>query len=272
MPTAAWRAVHFCTGMRRHSAVKMAAMREVYTPGTSESAVSFMARRRAATHAAFFIPYLRAGMRLLDAGCGPGTMTLDLARAVAPATVVGIDQNDSQFAGARASAAVDGLAVRFLAANVARLPTDLGRFDAVFSHALFEHLRDPMEALVGLKAFMNPGAVIGLRSPDWGGFVLHPDDPELRAAITRYEALQTANGGDTRAGRKLAAWLRGAGFTLRARSASYEIYPDARLIADYLARQLDQAGATREAATLRGWAEHPDAMFAQAWIEAVGQA
>ncbi len=56
-----------------------------------------------------------------------------------------------------------------------------------------------------------------------------------------------------------------------ARSASYEIYPDARLIADYLARQLDQAGAVDEAVTLRGWAEDPDAMFAQAWIEAVGR-
>lgn len=246
-------------------------MKEVYTPGATANAVSFMARRRAATHAAFFIPYLRPGARLLDAGCGPGTMTLDLARAVAPGPVIGIDQNDAQFAAARQSAAADGLDVHFHAANIARLPTEIGRFDAVFSHALFEHLRDPMAALSGLKSIMNPGAVIGLRSPDWGGFVLHPDTPQLRGAITRYEALQTANGGDTRAGRKLAAWLRGAGFTLVARSASYEIYPDARLIADYLARQLDQAGAVDEAATLRGWAEDPDAMFAQAWIEAVGR-
>ena len=51
-----------------------------YTPGHTANAVTFMAQRRAATHAAFFLPQLKAGMRLLDCGCGPGTITLDLAQ------------------------------------------------------------------------------------------------------------------------------------------------------------------------------------------------
>jgi cyclopropane fatty-acyl-phospholipid synthase-like methyltransferase len=83
----------------------------VYTPGHTANAVTFMAP--AATHAAFFLPQLKAGMRLLDCGCGPGTITLDLARRVAPATVIGIDRSDVQFASARATAAREGLAVMF---------------------------------------------------------------------------------------------------------------------------------------------------------------
>ncbi len=50
-----------------------------------------LARRTAATAADFVLPYLRPGMRLLDCGCGPGAITLDLAKRVAPGSVVGID-------------------------------------------------------------------------------------------------------------------------------------------------------------------------------------
>ena len=44
-----------------------------------------LARRTAAKEGAFFLAYLRPGMRLLDLGCGPGSVTLGLAEAVAPA-------------------------------------------------------------------------------------------------------------------------------------------------------------------------------------------
>jgi cyclopropane fatty-acyl-phospholipid synthase-like methyltransferase len=43
-----------------------------------------LAHRTAAKEGAFFLPYLRPGMRLLDLGCGPGSITLGLAEAVAP--------------------------------------------------------------------------------------------------------------------------------------------------------------------------------------------
>jgi len=64
---------------------------ETYTPGYSEPTLRLMLMRTAAKHAAFFTPLLRQGMRVLDCGCGPGTITLDLATLVAPGRVVGID-------------------------------------------------------------------------------------------------------------------------------------------------------------------------------------
>ncbi|MCL4862595.1 MAG: hypothetical protein KJZ93_24500, partial [Caldilineaceae bacterium] len=48
-------------------------------------AKQFLYRRRAATHGAFFLPCLERGMRLLDCGCGPGSITVDWAMIVAPA-------------------------------------------------------------------------------------------------------------------------------------------------------------------------------------------
>jgi hypothetical protein len=56
----------------------MSGSREIYTPGYSEPTLRMMLKRTAATHAAFFIPVLHRGMRVLNCVCGPGTITLDL--------------------------------------------------------------------------------------------------------------------------------------------------------------------------------------------------
>lgn len=258
----------------------MSAPTETYTPGYSENAAAFMARRRADTHAAFFLPQLRAGMTVLDCGCGPGTITLGLAERVAPGMVTGIDAEESQVSLARANALAAGLVVRFEAASVYEIPFPANSFDAVFSSALFEHLREPRRALGEIRRVLKPGGVVGLRAPDWGGFLVHPAPPHVLASIEYYQALQSSNGGDVRAGRKLAGWLRDGGFERVAFSAGYECYPDARLIGEYLARGIesssqppDREGAfSREtmAAALREWASNRDALFAQAWGEATG--
>ena len=240
-----------------------------YTPGHTANAVTFMAQRRAATHAAFFLPQLKAGMRLLDCGCGPGTITLDLARRVAPATVIGMDRSDVQFASARATAAREGLAVTFETGDIERLPFPDASFDAAFAHALFEHISDPARAAAEIRRVLKPGGCLGLRSPDWGGFLLYPFPPEVERAIAAYRALMTDNKGDVLAGRKLPSFLRRAGFARVVPSASYEIYRDPARIAEYLAVQLDNRDAAA-AASLRAWHRDAEAFFAQAWVEAIG--
>jgi ubiquinone/menaquinone biosynthesis C-methylase UbiE len=242
-----------------------------YTPGHANNAVTFMAARRAASHAAFFLPQLKAGMRLLDCGCGPGTITLDLARQVAPGAVIGIDRSDAQFASARATAAQESLAVTFEAGDIDRLRFADASFDAAFAHALFEHLPDPAGAAAETRRVLTPGGCFGLRSPDWGGFLLYPFPPEVERAIAAYRGLMAENNGDVFAGRKLPSLLRRAGFVRVVASASYEIYQDPARIAEYLAAQLENRDATA-AASLRAWHRDPEALFAQAWVEAIGWA
>ena len=76
----------------------------LYTLGYSPTATQMMAGCAAASHAGFLLPYLRAGMQVLDCGCGPGSITLGLAEVVAPGTVVGIDLEPAQIALARTQA------------------------------------------------------------------------------------------------------------------------------------------------------------------------
>src|SRR5262245_35735435 len=69
--------------------------KEKYTHGQSKAAARAFSERTAASHAAFFIPHLKSRMSLLDCGCGPGSITIDLATLVAPGEVIGIDMAET---------------------------------------------------------------------------------------------------------------------------------------------------------------------------------
>ena len=55
-----------------------------YTHGHHETVLRSHRWRTAENSVAYLLPHLRPGMRLLDVGCGPGTITMDLAERVGP--------------------------------------------------------------------------------------------------------------------------------------------------------------------------------------------
>ncbi|WP_190802627.1 methyltransferase domain-containing protein [Leptolyngbya sp. FACHB-261] len=248
-----------------------------------------MAQRTVDSHAAFFRAYLRPGFHLLDCGCGPGTITLGFAPLISPGLVTGVDLEASQIQVARERSVASGLSnLRFQVSSIYELPFANHCFDAAFSHAVMEHLQQPVKALQELHRVLKPGGVVGLRSPDWGGFLLAPASAELEEALAYYKQIQQRNGGDPYIGRQLGALLRQAGFTNIKVSASYQCYENLSLIAEYLALQIEasdsneqsnrskeNAGSSRHQScaemgnTLRAWSQHRDSWFAQAWCEAV---
>src|SRR5512132_437390 len=118
--------------------------REEYTMGYGPAAVALMGARSAQTHAAFFLPHLKPGMRLLDCGCGPGTVTLGFAEMVAPGSAIGTDIEASQMALATETAIKRGISnARFEPASIYELPFEDSSFDAVFMSALIGNLREP---------------------------------------------------------------------------------------------------------------------------------
>src|SRR5215207_2615574 len=84
--------------------------REAYSQANNPAFDAQLSARTATREAAFFLPHLRPGMRLLDAGSGPGSITLGLAEVVAPGHVVGVDLQPAQVERARAIAAERGVA------------------------------------------------------------------------------------------------------------------------------------------------------------------
>jgi len=247
-------------------------MPETYTPGYSAAAEAFMVRRRLDPNGAFFIPFLKPGIAVLDCGCGPGTITRDIARKVAPGTVTGLDFNLSQVERATRDAQAEGLRnVEFRQGSVYELPFADDSFDGVFSHALLEHLREPGRAVAEFFRVLKPGGMLGVCTPDWGGFLVAPPNEEMKDAFQAYRDLQNANGGDVDCGRKLGGYVAGANFDNVRMSSRFENYDPLTVIGDFLATNFDEAGDAKRAATWRRWGRQPNGMFSQAWVGCTGE-
>ncbi len=245
---------------------------EHYSLGYQPSSLAFVARRTLESHGEFFAPYLRDGMHVLDVGCGPGSITLGIARRVGSGSVIGVDMSDSQVALARQHAAAQRVAnVQFQAGSAYALPFPGQSFDAVFSHALLEHLRDPGAAMREFFRVLKPDGLVAVVTPDWGGFLVSPQSEPVYAAVEAFKALQCAAGGDVYVGRKLAQLAVEAGFTAVRQRARYENFEPLSIIGETLASVLERDGQTAHAAALRAWQTTPHGMFSEAWVSCVAR-
>ena len=267
----------------------MSATGDRYTHGHHASVVAQHARRTAERDAAYLLPHLRPGERLLDIGCGPGTITTGLARAVAPGETIGIDLVPAVLDEAREHAESTGVTnARFEEASVYALPYDDGAFDAVHAHQVMQHLGRPVDALREALRVLRPGGVIGIRDSDYATMIHSPHYPELDRWLELYHAVTKRNGVEADAGRNVPAWLRAAGcddiavtgsgvvFATREEVLNWGDSWAQRIVESAVAAQALEYGlATRadlEAISdgWRRWARDPDALFMYMNVECVG--
>lgn len=168
------------------------------------------ASRTVADSAAYLLPHLRPGVSVLDVGCGPGTITADLARHVAPGPVLGLEPTDGPLEQARGHAS--GLInVRFAVGDVYAIASDDNSWDVVHAHQVLQHLGDPVAALREMLRVCRPTGVVAARDADYAGMFWYPVDPRLDRWLAIYRAVAHANGAEPDAGRRLQAWARAAG-------------------------------------------------------------
>jgi SAM-dependent methyltransferase len=186
-----------------------------YLHGHHESVLRSHRRRTAENSAGYLLPRLAAGQSLLDVGCGPGTITADLARLVAPLLVTALEQTAEALTLAREEIARRGVGnVEFMVGDVHDLldiPDDA--YDVVHAHQVVAHLADPIRALREMRRVCRPGGVVAVRDGDYGGFVWSPQVPELDEWLALYQRLARAAGGEPDAGRWLLALAHEVGFT-----------------------------------------------------------
>jgi len=202
-----------------------------YTHGHHESVLRSHTWRTAQNSSAYLVPELRPGQSLLDIGCGPGTITADLALLVAPGEVIGLDAAPDVVAQAAGHGDELGLPnLRFEVGDLFALGYPDAAFDVIHLHQVLQHLGDPVAALVEARRVLRPDGVLGARDSDYGAFTWAPADALLDRWLELYLAVTAHNGHDARIGPKLVGLAHEAGFSDVTASSSTWTYadPDAR--------------------------------------------
>jgi SAM-dependent methyltransferase len=172
-----------------------------------------MRTRSAAEYADFVLPRMSAADRVLDVGCGPGSITLGLAEVAAHVT--GVDLDDEEFADARAYAAEHGIDnVEFREGSIYELAFEDASFDVCTLMSMMETLDDPLAGLAEVRRVVRPGGVVGASSIEYGGLILHgPDEPRLRRFYELRLQIWEAQGDvSIHRGRELRGLFLAAGF------------------------------------------------------------
>ena len=261
-----------------------------YTMGYSDVILETQLRATAETSAAFLLPDLRPGFRLLDFGCGPGTISVGLAKAVAPGEMHGVDMDEAQIDMARSITASQGQNnAIFHVGDIADLEFEDSFFDVAHCRSVLMHVPDTAAVLSEVKRVLKPGGVIACREMICESAFTYPEFGIMRRSWDMFEDLVVADDGHPQMGKELKGRLLEAGFADIRMSASYSLYssPEAiasiyRLISQWLlspeiAEAAIKYGAASKSlvndlqAAYDRWKDHPGALFAFAYGEAIGR-
>ena len=255
-----------------------------YTMGFSEEMLESLRRYTAEASAAYLLPYLRPGLRVLDFGCGPGNISVGLAKAAAPGELHGVDMEESQIELARAVAAAYGRDnTIFHAGDVTNMPFEDDFFDVAHRHNVLMHIPDTGAVLAEVKRVLKPGGIIGCREMICGSCFTHPDFGVIGKAWDMFQDLLQADDGHPQMGKELKGHALASGFENVRMINSFTIYSAPADVAFiygfatqwFLSPEITEAAIKYGAATpdlcaqvgaaYDRWKEHPGALCALAF-------
>jgi SAM-dependent methyltransferase len=150
----------------------------------------------------------RPGMRILDAGCGSGSMAREIAKAVSGSVVVGIDLRDKYIDYARRRAEAEGLQnLTFETGDVRELPFPDHAFDIIWTKYLLQWVAEPIRAMGEFARVLKPGGLSV--SANFDGFAVTNEPPDL--AIQAMTEFVFSGLVDPFIGRKMAGMCRDCG-------------------------------------------------------------
>jgi SAM-dependent methyltransferase len=157
---------------------------------------------------------LKAGLRVLDVGSGPGHTTLELARRVAPGgEVTGVDINSEFVARSGARARDAKLSAEFVQSAFPPLPFPEASFDRVWCKNVLEYVDSAVDTVAEMARVTAPGGVLVAVDSDWDMIALDIG----RAARERSDRIIAASKAiaikEPQIGRQLYRLFRGAGLS-----------------------------------------------------------
>lgn len=203
-----------------------------YNQSHDHSTTSAHSARTAEVEAAFLLPHLQPHFRVLDLGCGPGSISRGIAGYVKDGSVVGVDLTEEILTQARHGANEARVGnITFEQGDILNgLNYPAGHFDVVFCSQTLLHIPDPVKALKEIKRLLKPGGFVAAREADmpfhwypynrglqlWDKYLYmsifgQPGDQEADGA-NREHPMNQPHGKEYRGGSLLHVWMRKAGF------------------------------------------------------------
>ncbi|AGP54926.1 methyltransferase domain-containing protein [Streptomyces rapamycinicus] len=171
---------------------------------------------------------LRAGLAVLDAGCGPGADLPALAEAVVPGgTVIGVDRDQEMLDAAAERVAAAHPCVELRLGDVHALPLDDVAVDRARTDRVLQWVDDPARALAEFHRVLRPGGRLVMGEPDWDTLVVDHPDPALSRAYTRHITERVIR--NATIGRRLARLATDAGFRVPEVVPATQVFRDARV-------------------------------------------
>lgn len=166
------------------------------------------------------------GAVVADIGCGPGAVSIALARQVGPAgRVLAFDRTPEAVDMARAvteRAGVANVAVELADADATGVAA--GSVDVAMIRHVLAHNGGRESAIVAHAAsLVRPGGCVYLIDVDGTGVRSRPTDPDLDDLNDRYWEWHGRQGNDRSVGLRLAELLAGAGLEVEEFSGRYDI-------------------------------------------------
>lgn len=159
---------------------------------------------------------LAAGMRVLDAGSGPGFVTLEIAERVGPrGSVVALDASPRWAAHLEGVARERGLArVEARVATLERAELERASFDVVVARWFLSFVPDLDGAVEKLARSLAPGGVLVVQDYNHEGISLFPRSAGFDAVVHATRELYARAGGDAFVAARIPAACARAGLAL----------------------------------------------------------
>ena len=198
-----------------------------YTMGYSDEFLQLLRRRSVERDCSYLLSHLKPGLDVLDFGCGPGTLSVGLARLIEPGELHGVDIEESQIAIAQSVAQAGGHHnATFQVADVTDLPFEDDSFDIAHCHTVLTHVPDTQAALSEIRRVLKPGGIIAGRELITAACFAEPDLGDFKEAWNVFASLLSGNGGHPNMGRELKNAFIEAGFANPSVTASFDTYSE----------------------------------------------